>query len=500
MALLANNLGEIHLSEGFRSLFLSIVGTTCLLIVFYLFFRNWYKAGLLSTFVIILISSYGQIYRIFEKVNVVGVILGRHRILLPIYAGIAILGIWWIVKRVKKPEGMSAVLNIIGIISLAIPVIRITAYQINTLQLSQDEPKTVSDDRLNTARGTEQPDVYYIVLDAYARGDALLEFYGFDNSDFLNQLEALGFFVADCSQSNYAKTRLSLASTLNMNYLGAFDSIAQDLERGKESRIRMGQLIQKNEIRKIFDDMGYTLVAFQTGYLWSEWEDADIFFSRYSDSTLTNTKLFSGVTDFESLLFSTSIGLALMDAETVLSPQIEQNIITTPRRSHYDDVLYTLDLLGEIPGIEGPKFTFAHMISPHGPYVFDAAGNFNPDENNNKIGYIDQILYLNKRLISMMTKIIEESEIPPIIILQADHGGHGTQFDPDYRMKILNAYYLPDGGDQFLYETISPVNTFRVIMDTYFNTDFGLLEDLSYYSSIEGMFDFEIVKDTCSMK
>jgi hypothetical protein len=46
----------------------------------------------------------------------------------------------------------------------------------------------------------------------------------------------------------------------------------------------------------------------------------------------------------------------------------------------------------------------------------------------------------------------------------------------------LNAYYLPDGGEKHLYSDISPINTFRIVLNHYFNTDLELLEDVHYYS------------------
>ena len=62
-------------------------------------------------------------------------------------------------------------------------------------------------------------DIYYIVLDGYARGDILKEIYAYDNQPFLTQLEELGFYVADSSYANYNQTRLSIPSALNMAYM-----------------------------------------------------------------------------------------------------------------------------------------------------------------------------------------------------------------------------------------------------------------------------------------
>lgn len=48
-------------------------------------------------------------------------------------------------------------------------------------------------------------------------------------------------------------------------------------------------------------------------------------------------------------------------------------------------------------------------------------------------------------------------------------------------MSILNAYYIPNNVNLFLYETITPVNTFRIILNNYFGQNLPLLEDKSYF-------------------
>ncbi len=82
------------------------------------------------------------------------------------------------------------------------------------------------------------------------------------------------------------------------------------------------------------------------------------------------------------------------------------------------------------------------------------------------------------------------SRTPPIIILQGDHGYGRHARD---KVSILNAYYFPGGGDEVLYETITPVNNFRLVFDLYFGGQFGLLEDVSYYSPYDAAYDFSEV-------
>jgi hypothetical protein len=121
------------------------------------------------------------------------------------------------------------------------------------------------------------------------------------------------------------------------------------------------------------------------------------------------------------------------------------------------------------------------------------------EEKGKIIGYRDQVAYVNKRMVPLLQSLIANSEVPPVIILQGDHGvGSFTHHD---RMAILNAYYLPNGREQKLYQTISPVNSFRVVFDHYFGGDYPLLEDSSHYTISREPYQFELVPnedDNCS--
>jgi hypothetical protein len=58
------------------------------------------------------------------------------------------------------------------------------------------------------------------------------------------------------------------------------------------------------------------------------------------------------------------------------------------------------------------------------------------------------------------------------------------------RLAILNAYYLPGVDSDLIYPSISPVNTFRLILNTYFGADLPLLPDESYLSAHSDLLDF----------
>ena len=97
----------------------------------------------------------------------------------------------------------------------------------------------------------------------------------------------------------------------------------------------------------------------------------------------------------------------------------------------------------------------------------------------------------------VITEILSHSSPAPIIIIQGDHGpGAYLDWDSaektnlDERMSILNAYYFPSGHSGSLYASITPVNSFRVLLNEYFGMNYPLLIDKVYFSTWSNPFDY----------
>ena len=104
-----------------------------------------------------------------------------------------------------------------------------------------------------------------------------------------------------------------------------------------------------------------------------------------------------------------------------------------------------------------------------------------------------------------MQEILDKSR-PSIIILQADHGPgsllnweSGAQTNVRERFSIFNAYYFPKPVD-VLYKEITPVNTFRIILNCFFGMKYQLLEEKCYYTTWERPYDFKDVTDRVGLK
>ncbi len=339
---------------------------------------------------------------------------------------------------------------------------------------------------------SELPDIYYIIMDGYARGDILKERMGYDNSKFLSDLRDRGFYVAEKATSNYMQTLFSVTSSLQLNFL---DKYMEHIDRESNDRRPVTKLLRNNTASQFLRKQGYKFIHLTTTpIMLYNIINADYFIESY---------------DYMGLFLATLL------KTTFLKPLIVK------MRTGHEQILNSFEILKEINLDHYPMFLYAHIVSPHPPFLFGPDGeklmyktDFFHDNAQGIVdagetvewyikSYTDQVNYLNKLIISLVDEIKAKSSIPPIIIIQADHGpGHNLHWlDPPEksnlkeRFSILNAYHLPDGGDKHLYESISPVNTFRIIFNHYFNTDYEILPDKSYFSSWKKLYKFVDVTD-----
>jgi hypothetical protein len=499
LALLALNIEQVKPSAAYRSLVFTLLAAGLLWCFVRLLVRDWDKAALITSFYLLLFFTYGHIYHLLEPVSILGVAVGRHRLLIPLWVLMAILLTWVLLTKLKKTSTIHGYLNILGIAALAFPLIQLATF---TIRVESHRNSTLQNQSSTSALqlSTDQspPDIYYIILDGYAREDALQKLIDFDNSEFLEKLRRIGFYVADCSQSNYSQTSLSMASSLNYNYM---DALGEEFKGTTDDTSGVIQLLSQSAVRHELEDLGYSFVTFETSYYWLRIPDSDYYFSPEKSATQAGEKLLP-VNAFEAMLLRESAAVIIIDSATLLSI-MRMVDLDYPNKEHRELILYTFDKLREIPlEIPSPKFIYAHIVSPHFPIVFDRTGEpisiakDVPDDIYNSAA-ADQIRYLNERILSLVENIIDVSSTPPIIILQADHGQ--DKAGPEDRLAILNAYYLPNNGNNHLYPSITPVNTFRLIFNDYFGGQFQLLEDQSYYSKYGTPYIYTPILNQCSL-
>jgi hypothetical protein len=482
LALGAYNITQIAVSDIWRPLAISLALAVLIFGLAWLLLRDLDRAAFITGLVLLLFFSYGHLY---EAAKLGGIDFLRHRLLLLIFALLLVAGVIYVIRWPGKVGAWTPWLNLIAALLLIYPVSVITVWVVRSQFAAQIPARPVLASSEVSAQA--QPDIYYIILDAYAREDSLQEDYQYDNSAFIKALEDRGFYVAECAQSNYAWTALSLPSSLNYSYL---DQLVPEFTRTQESN---GTFVKHSAIRAFLESHGYRTTAFATGFPFSEIRDAANYISPKFRADVASS--------FEAMFADTTMlrvadDFGYMDLENVSYEEFFRQ-----------RTLSAFKALGQIPGSAGSKFVFGHIVAPHPPYVFGPNGEDRyygdygthaallPPEDNVR-GYDDQLSFVNLKTLDAIDAILAKSSVPPIIILQGDHGAPIATVSPSHRMRILSAYYAPKAR-ALLYPGITPVNSFRVILDAYFDQRLPLLEDRSFYSRNVGSLKFEEIASSC---
>ena len=496
VSLLATNAGQVGPAAGVRPAALALAAAAVTLATLTLVVRDIRRAAAITSLLLIAFFGYGHVYALLKHVEWMGGLLGRHRYLIPL--GVAVLAAATVaILRARHRATLTVWLNALGVMAVALPL-----WQIATVEV-RSRVSTGGEDPLAGAAAAHlpqpAPDVYYLVLDAYTRADILAADFGIDNTPFLDDLRRMGFFVADCAQSNYAQTELTLSTTLNLDYL---ENLGPDFRPGGRDRTPFLFLIRESRLRRFLESFGYRTVALETGYAWSEWQDADEYLRPEGSTGAASFHL----TAFEALLADSTALSIFTDARAALPPSLG-GALEGPLVLHRQRILFGLDQLGRMPTDPGPKFVFAHLVVPHRPYIFHpdlesrrADRSRMPDldvgdRGGYYFGYRDQVLFLNDRMVPILEGLLRESATPPVIVLMGDHGA--DEAGPQERMANLLAVYLPGGTTEGLAATLTPVNAFRVVLDNVFGLDLPLLANRSLYSIYDAPFDFTSIPQTC---
>jgi hypothetical protein len=491
----AANISQIDPVVVIRPFLFTLVGSAVLFGILYLIFRNVLKTALIGTLFLFEFFSYGHVYYAARVVPLLEV-FSHHSVLIPFYLLILGLGIWGI-SRIKEYGNFALYLNGISLALVVLQVLELSYASLRTTY-ANSQPVILQSKLSIPTDLKNMPDIYVIVLDGYMRSDALNQDLGYDNSAFIGQLTQMGFYVAGCSHPNYTFTYASISALLNMRYIpGAYaNDVWSEFSDGG-----FWSILKNDEVRQQLIDIGYKTVAFQEEYPLLEFDDSDVLIGT-NHPNINSAYLYP----FE-VMYKQSTAAIILNA---LHPggkiasffhrnpaqqdqnQIDLSGLTGVNKdlvaTHIISTKFILDHISDVPAIAGPKFTYIHLFIPHYPYVFGPDGEIMTDpgfysgDRGSAVdtiyedkGYINQIQYIDKRIVPILQYVISRSKNPPIIVLMGDHGLVGANRQTD-----LLAYFLPDDGSAKLYSTISPVNSFRLIFNEYFGANYPLLPDQTY--------------------
>lgn len=475
---------------------MSLAVTGAVMVVGRLLLRDWTRAACCATAYNLLFFTYGRLFDYLAGIKSLDLSYSTwHNILGVLYVSVLVATVFYLRRTQRDLVPVSRFLSGVFTILLVFMLVRLGSYNLGsdakTTKAAKAKSKSTAaapaDDAIAnkyprkaplSEDSPDLPDIYYIIPDAYARQDVLQNVCGFDNSQFIDFLRSRGFYVADKSCSNYPYTMLSIPSSMNMRY------VEEEVERqnapGKKARnsfIKDFQPMMLNPlVAQILQSKGYRYFHFRTNTWVTKGSECADEVVGYYPAWLEN--------EFTQVVLRT----------TPLR-------LSEPKLAHVH--LNTLSQIEKISKLRGPKFVFAHMICPHRPFVFNRDGSIRENEPQNLVaneavfdafreGFVDQTIFLNKRLEEVIDNILANSRTTPIIIIQSDHGPDSLAASDhknppvDWnlytreRLPILNAYLVPEKMKGKLYPTISPVNSFRMLFTECFGEKFELLPERHY--------------------
>lgn len=353
-----------------------------------------------------------------------------------------------------------------------------------------------------TLRGdAEKPDIYYIVLDRYTNQNVLKDQFDFNNSDFITYLEKNGFSINPDSYGNYPNTITSISSTLTADYHSTlsknFGSTTDQTYASYFNSIKYAPVIK--DLKKI----GYSYYHLGTFYdMDNQAPLADHYYSLENQLIILNHSF--TLNNFSNKEITRSIWRDVGRQSLKIG---NLTIFSYQDAEQPDWIKYKLSKLKQITGEETEsKFVFAHFLTPHNPFYFNADGSLsdNPLIDNQgkpvKQKYIDQIKFINDQMKEIVDKIKQKNN-QAVIVIQSDEGTYSSNFldkpndtmefdnsaPEDEKVKsrklkygVLAAYHIPNAKKEDLQAAGDNVNVFRLIFNTYFDAKLPYLPKCSY--------------------
>jgi hypothetical protein len=357
-----------------------------------------------------------------------------------------------------------------------VPAARLTAFEIAVLSRNHS---TVDAKIINGTALTSRPNVYFFLLDGYARADKIKTQLHFDNSQFLDFLKARGFYIVDRATANYPTTWLSVASTLSMKYIQTED-MPPYRDVAPLHKIMKGENATVQRLR----NYGYKYIYVANGHFYYQCPGIEHHCIQGANRPLLGQMEIN-------LLKSTPVYPVIL--------KLRPGLITQPFLGSFAQVS---DVANEIVNVslKPPYFVYSHLLVPHPPFILDAQCKRTGSDNIDLkawlelpiSGYTDYLQCVNRQMAELLDRIVAKDP-DAIILIQGDHG---TAFLMNWKLPLkdwpaagnaerlapMNAIRLPERCATTLYPTMSLVNSFRAVFACLENRKPEFLPDISYIS------------------
>jgi hypothetical protein len=366
-----------------------------------------------------------------------------------------------------------------------------------SLNLLRPSPGRAPSERISqaTSRPSQLPDIYLIIPDKYTGSAMLQSQLGFHNDAMVAALRKRGFVVPTAPRANYFHTFLALSAMLNMRYLDDYperfgvDGLAHNAFPD----------VEHNRVVELLRTYGYRFAFFPTAY-------GPTRQNREADIQLPEP---SAIRPEFALAWRRTTMLPFLHRVTcaVLGCTLDPADYVPETAALID---WKLQQIGRVAVPDRPTFALAHLMVPHEPYMYGSGCEHRtpywpPTDDDEywpraRLAYLAQIRCVNQKLLQLIDTIRAHSSVPPVILIQSDHG-HGrlgrkwpllhevSPLQVAERSSVFAAYAIP-GLTEVVPDTITPVNAVRLALRTSLGADLPPLPDKTYWSTLRRPYDF----------
>jgi hypothetical protein len=434
------------------------------------------KIGILLYFFLVVFYFFHVLHDWLKQAPAIAA-LSAYTILIPALALTTLLIVYFLVKRKGSFHGIYYGGNLVFVLLLLGGIVEHIYLRFTTdgSQHDQADPLKQLATSYTPCDTCAKPDIYFIVLDGYTNSKTLRNEFNYENGWIDSFLLQKNFCLPQNSKSNYYFTQPSLASMLNMNYLRKLSTTK--LFNTKEF-FQSYYTVYHNELRDILQKQGYEINNFSIFDMKGHPSRVDPFLQELTPRSVTGQTFFKKLNRdigyhfnkyFRQLILEDKIAKARNDIE-----RIEQTY------------LGIIDMAKSAK--QAPQFTYGHFLLPHETYYFDSTGRKNDIAYILKNGfppnnYITQVAYTNRFIIApIVDSIFAHAKRPFILLFMGDHGYRNYPPEKlDLEFENFSAIYFSNGQYGEMKDSLSSVNTFRIILNRFFHQQLPLLPDSSIY-------------------
>ncbi len=442
------------------------------LLIFFFFLKDFLKAAAAATCTGFLLLFFGDLREGLQHSSSFH-FLSLYKIFLPVLT-VLLFALFMVLRKSKTAYKTTLFLNLLLLIYTGVEISKL-------IQIKKKEKQVARENIFNAvvpnSLKKKLPDIYYIVPDCYPSSSYQAEMLAANNSAFDNALMEKGFRVLPNSRSNYNRTAFSMTATFNMaypnrvNYQKAPDAADYNRAIKNVKLAPLFEFLQKN---------GYDLVNLSIFDL--------------AEKPALRKEKFLGATTSEMIFsftfwnyFSRDIFYHWIINKKKYKRKQQQTLLT-PLKKYAQQVVDSL-LKQNYKSSSGPQFVYAHLSFPHFPYFYDSTGRaysadsiYTDSMITDRKKFAGYIKYSNQQLVKIVSALLQKTKGNAVIILQSDHGL--ADLDATRKMDAFrnySAFYFPDKDYRLLYDSMSNVNTFRILLNKYFGQQLPLLPDSCIY-------------------